>query len=391
MEFDGDSDGTFGESGDNVKPLVDEALTVMARDATSATDVRITATDSAGRFGYNTYTILNIPPSLAADNATVTVDEGQTAATSGTYSDPGNDTLTLAASVGTVTDNGDGTWSWSFDTSDGPDESQTVTITATDSDGAATSISFDLTVNNVAPVVGPITAPTDPVLVNTQITASADFTDPGVVDAHTATWDWGDGSMPSEVIIENDGSWSVTGNHTYTLPGVYTVELIVEDDDGGSDTAVFEYVVVYDPDGGFVTGGGWINSLEGTHAYDSALTGKATFGFVSKYKKGAAVPTGNTQFVFKAADLNFHSSSYDWLVVTGSNYARYKGSGTINDGLAPNGTEYRFMLWAGDGTGSGGEDTFRIKIWYEKDGDETVVYDNGMDQPISRGSIVVHE
>jgi len=40
-------------------------------------------------------------------------------------------------------------------------------------------------------------------------------------------------------------------------------------------------------------------------------TGKATFGFVSKYKKGATVPTGNTEFVFKAADLNFHSTSHD--------------------------------------------------------------------------------
>jgi hypothetical protein len=35
-------------------------------------------------------------------------------------------------------------------------------------------------------------------------------------------------------------------------------------------------------------------------------------------------PTGSTVFKFKAADLDFESDSYDWLVVTGSDYARFK-------------------------------------------------------------------
>ena len=61
----------------------------------------------------------------------VTVFEGDTALNSGTVFDPGDDTVTLVASVGTVIDNLDGTWSWSYPTTDGPDDSQTVTITAT--------------------------------------------------------------------------------------------------------------------------------------------------------------------------------------------------------------------------------------------------------------------
>jgi hypothetical protein len=114
-------------------------------------------------------------------------------------------------------------------------------------------------------------------------------------------------------------------------------------------------------------------------------TGRANFGFVSKYKKGADVPTGNTEFVFQAADLNFHSTGYDWLLVTGSDYAKFKGSGSINgEG------DYKFMLWAGDETGDGGADTFRIKIWWEEGDTEHVVYDNGMDQAIGGGNIVVH-
>jgi hypothetical protein len=118
----------------------------------------------------------------------------------------------------------------------------------------------------------------------------------------------------------------------------------------------------------------------------AGVTGKANFAFISKYKKGATVPSGQTVFIFKAGDLNFHSDSYDWLVVTGSDYARFKGKGTINGLMAPNGEYYKFMIWAEDSD----PDTFRIKIWWEENCTENVVYDNGMDQEIGGGSIVVH-
>ena len=112
-----------------------------------------------------------------------------------------------------------------------------------------------------------------------------------------------------------------------------------------------------------------------------APEGRATFGFVSKYKKGATVPDGNTEFQFKSGDLNFHSTSYDWLVVNqGGTNAQFKGSGTINGA-----GDYQFMLWAGDGA----PDTFRIKIWDAIT--EVVIYDNGVNQPIGGGSIVVHK
>jgi hypothetical protein len=98
----------------------------------------------------------NHAPGVAANNATVTVNEGSTANNTGTWSDADSgDTVTLTASVGTITQSGTnaaGTWSWSFATTDGPDESQTVTITADDGT-TTTSTTFGLTVNNVAPTV----------------------------------------------------------------------------------------------------------------------------------------------------------------------------------------------------------------------------------------------
>ena len=192
-------------------------------------------------------------------------------------------------------------------------------------------------------------------------------------DPLTYAWTYGD---------SNTGT-GATPTHAYAAAGIYPVCLTVNDGKLDSDQ-VCTYAVVYDPSAGFVTGGGCIDSPAGAYVPDPLLAGKANFGFVSKYKKGVSTPTGNTEFQFHAGDLNFHSSSYDWLVVTGSNYARFKGSGTINNDLDPNGDPYKFMLWAGDGP-----DTFRIKIWYEDSG-EVVVYDNGFDQAIAGGQIVIH-
>jgi hypothetical protein len=124
------------------------------------------------------------------------------------------------------------------------------------------------------------------------------------------------------------------------------------------------------------------------------LTGKASFGFVSKYQKGATVPTGNTEFQFHVAKFNFSSTSYQWLVVSGAK-AQYKGTGTVNGQPG-----YGFLLTATDGQlqGGGGVDKFRIKIWDVSTGQ--VVYDNVLGasddidnanpQAIAGGSIVIH-
>jgi len=180
--------------------------------------------------------------------------------------------------------------------------------------------------------------------------------------------------------------------HTYTAAGIYTIQLSVTDDDGGDGLTEFLYVAVYNPEGEFVTGGGWINSPAGAYTPDPSLTGKANFGFVAKYQKGATTPTGQTVFVFHVADLNFHSTNYQWLLVAGAK-AQFKGSGTINDQ-----GDYGFMLTATDGKISGeGVDKFRIKIW-DKATDQ-IVYDNQMGDvddadatdAIEDGSIVIHK
>ena len=103
------------------------------------------------------------------------------------------------------------------------------------------------------------------------------------------------------------GSGHCSADHTYTAAGVYTVGIVVSDDTG-STRRLFEYVVVYDPSAGFVTGGGWINSPRGACAANPDMAGKATFDFVSRYQKGMTIPTGQTQFQLQSASFNFRSS-----------------------------------------------------------------------------------
>ena len=179
---------------------------------------------------------------------------------------------------------------------------------------------------------------------------------------------------------------------TETETGVYEVCVrgVVVDNVGENKCIL---LAIYDPNGGFVTGGGWFNSPVGAYMGDGRITGKATFGFVAKYKKGQSVPDGNTEFQFKAGDLEFKSTDYDWLVVAGHK-GIFMGSGTSN-GVG----NYGFQLSAIDAalTSSTDDDLFRIKIW-DKDADDAVIYDNNLSTDdnadptttLGGGAIVIH-
>src|SRR3989442_6541770 len=114
--------------------------------------------------------------------------------------------------------------------------------------------------------------------------------------------------------------------------------------------------------------------------------------FVAAYQPGARVPSGNTEFQFHAADFNFHSTSYDWLVVSGLN-AQYKGSGTINGA-----GDFAFRLTAVDDAinGGGGADKLRIQIWDKATG--LAIYDNQLNAGdganpttvLGGGQIIIH-
>ncbi len=241
---------------------------------------------------------------------------------------------------------------------------------------------------NYPPELGAISAPIAPVQIGAVVNVSAPFTDPDKLDTHTAVWAWGDGATSAGTVTEAAGAGSVTGSHVYTTPGIYTVQVTVTDNFGNADAAIYEYVVIYDPSGSFVTGGGWINSPAGAYLADPALTGKAHFHFELKYKKNSTVPTGDTAFKFEAGVLEFESKTETWLVVSGSK-AQYAGTGVLNGS-----GDYGFMVTALDNARM---DKFRIRIWNRTT--SALVYDNQLGAPttadpttlLGGGSIIVHK
>jgi len=227
---------------------------------------------------------------------------------------------------------------------------------------------------NMAPVANPGEAYLG--IVNTSISFDGSLSSDPDNDPLTFAWNFGDGTTGT----------GASPKHSFTTTGIYDVCLTVNDGIIDSVPAC-TLAVVYDPSAGYVTGGGWINSRAGAYKTDKNLAGKASFGFVSKYKKGTSVPTGNTAFEFDLAGLAFSSESYEWLVVNKvGTKAQFKGNGLINGTADTNGKAYKFILWAGDSS----PDTFRIRIWWEDAAGEHVVYDNGTAQAIAGGSIVVH-
>jgi len=94
-----------------------------------------------------------------------------------------------------------------------------------------------VTVLNVAPTV---TATGDTIVEGAAATVSATFTDPGLLDTHTATIDWGDGTPVEAVDV---GLLAAGIEHVYGDNGTYEVTVTVTDDDNGSGADVVSVVV----------------------------------------------------------------------------------------------------------------------------------------------------
>jgi hypothetical protein len=239
-----------------------------------------------------------------------------------------------------------------------------------------------------------VQGPAAPVPAGTATDWTVEFYAMGLQARQRVTFFWGDAAGSSTSVTPATPG-IVTATHTYAEPGVYTVKIrVVDGENQESATYYHRYAVVYDPEGGFVTGGGWITSWPGAFLANPELTGKAIFGFNSRYQRGASVPTGQTQFEFQTAGFTFKSTAYEWLVVSGAR-AQYKGVGKVNGA-----GDYGFLLTATDGqiSGGGGTDKFRIKIWdrttdlivYDNVPGEEDDLDNANPQILGGGNIVIH-
>jgi hypothetical protein len=221
---------------------------------------------------------LTILPQVSSDHATVTVSENQTATNTGAWSNA----VALSASAGTVTQNSNGTWVWSFHATDGPEQSQTVTITATNSAGAQASTSFSLVVTDVPPVITSLSSSNPTVACASsdgQVTITGTFVNPGVLDTHTVTVDWGDGTAVQTLTSVDQVHDLFSGSHTYAHGGIFTIDVTVSDNEGGTASATTTAVVT---GVGMVNGTLYVIGTNGPDHVDINLIHDDTYGSQSR-------------------------------------------------------------------------------------------------------------
>lgn len=123
---------------------------------------------------------------------------------------------------------------------DNPPGGDFYTATVTISDGQAEA-SQDVTalVLNAAPTLGNL--PDFTIKSGSTIDVGTTFTDPGLLDAHTVVITWAEGV--SQTLELAPGETSFSTQHTFSMPGIYTVTVLLRDEDGGETSATFTVTV----------------------------------------------------------------------------------------------------------------------------------------------------
>jgi len=119
-----------------------------------------------------------------------------------------------------------------------PDDEGTYVVTFQATDDGAMSGSDSMTIigTNVTPTAHVSVAQSLVTVPQQSIAFSGSFTDPGVLDTHRVTWNFGDGAS-STASYGPGGSATLSASHSYAAAGTYTLRLTVTDDDGGAGQA----------------------------------------------------------------------------------------------------------------------------------------------------------
>jgi Ca2+-binding RTX toxin-like protein len=126
-----------------------------------------------------------------------------------------------------------------------------VNVVAGDSTGALDFGSTVVTVNNVPPTITSFASDAATINRGGAVTLTGTLTDPGVLDTHTVSVDWGDGSVGSVDVDPTTHNFSTThqyfANPSGTATDTFTIQATATDNDGGVSSPVSLDVSVVTP------------------------------------------------------------------------------------------------------------------------------------------------
>ncbi|HMQ02487.1 MAG TPA: DUF5050 domain-containing protein [Pyrinomonadaceae bacterium] len=191
----------------------------------------------------------NSPPVVSNVAATSPVTENGSTTLSGTIADPDPaDTFTLTVDWGDsspaqVFNYPAGTTAFSEThqyLDDNPSgtasDNYTIGLTLADNNGGTDTDSALVTLNNAPPVLSNITVNPATITAGQTISLSGSISDPGTLDTHEVTINWGDGT-PDTVLNLSAGVNSFNTVHQYNATGTLNIAITATDDDTGSTTA----------------------------------------------------------------------------------------------------------------------------------------------------------
>ena len=277
-------------------------------DGPTSVTVEVRVTDSEGESDTEMATVIveNVAPSIDGLSITSPVDEDRAATLTGTFSDPGvPDTLELDidwdgdATVDETVAVAGGTFSvlrqyLDDDPTGTSSDSYTVGVELRDDDGDADSRSVETLVLDVAPTILSLSVDAS-VDENGSVTLGGVFSDPGTLDTHTVSVDWGDGTIHDVSLPLGDRSFWIGHQYldddpTGTPSDIAPITVTVTDDDTLADTVGTSTTVVNVPPA--------LASLESS----------ATFG----EKAAEGEPVTITGAFTDVGSLDTHTVSIDW-------------------------------------------------------------------------------
>jgi hypothetical protein len=188
------------------------------------------------------------------------------------------------------------------------DQTRSIHATAYGGGDSFASPPNTVVVQDVPATITPLNAPS--VNINSNLTISTSFTDPGTQETHTATVFWGDGSASQASITESDGSGTLTAAHifsTHGSNGQYSAFIEMSDSEGAVTLLPFTVQVLYLPD---------LPAVDQQQPSANPGVPPGANVFNPPVEQGGAAPATNTPVI---AASNIDGQPDDTLTLTGAN------------------------------------------------------------------------